>query len=123
LNALTGWIPERIAIKRVQQNVDSSLSAAFANDEFNPDSVFKMLLERFHQGHCLVTVATGMLSESEAERAGLVPTHAYAMLDVRQIQVFSCFTLVSFFFRRIGTLFYAENCALCPRVAEPFVTG
>ena len=34
-----------------------------------------------------MTVATGMLSDRDAERAGLVPTHAYAMLDVRQTQV------------------------------------
>jgi hypothetical protein len=81
----------------VQQKADSTLSAAFANDEFNPDSIFKMLLERFHQGHCLVTVATGMLSESDAERAGLVPTHAYAMLDVRLIQVFTGFRITAVF--------------------------
>ena len=38
-------------------------------------------------GHCLVTVATGEIEEVEADRAGLVPTHAYAMLDVREHKV------------------------------------
>jgi len=66
--------------------VDSTQSST-SNDEFNPDAVFKMLIDRFHKGHCLMTVATGVLSDREAERAGLVPTHAYAMLDIRHTQV------------------------------------
>lgn len=37
------------------------------------------------KGDALVTVATGELSTSEAERTGLVPTHAYAVLDVRTV--------------------------------------
>lgn len=74
LHALTGWIPERVAIRPGSQ-------------EFDKDREFKRLLERFHKGHCLVTVATGEMSESHADRAGLVPTHAYAMLDVREVKV------------------------------------
>lgn len=35
----------------------------------------------------LVTVGTGQMSDIEAERAGLVSTHAYAVLDVREINV------------------------------------
>ncbi|CAL1539156.1 unnamed protein product, partial [Lymnaea stagnalis] len=71
LHALTEWIPERVAIRE-------------GSAEFNKDKEFKRLLDRFHKGHCLVTVATGELSESDADRAGLVPTHAYAMLDVKE---------------------------------------
>ncbi|XP_048735989.2 calpain-7-like isoform X2 [Ostrea edulis] len=71
LHALTGWIPERVAIKRNSEN-------------FDKDKEFKRIHDRFHKGHCLITVATGDLHESEADRAGLVPTHAYAMLDVRE---------------------------------------
>lgn len=37
------------------------------------------------KGDALVTVATGELSDAEAERTGLVPTHAYAVLDVRTV--------------------------------------
>ena len=78
LHALTGWIPERVAIRR---------STAGADGEFNADREFQRIHERFHKGHCLVTVATGELRDGDADRAGLVPTHAYAMLDVQQIQV------------------------------------
>ena len=35
----------------------------------------------------MVTVATGEMSDADADRAGLVSTHAYAMLDVKEIQV------------------------------------
>ena len=38
-------------------------------------------------GNALLTVATGELSEGKAERAGLVPTHAYAVLSVVEVQV------------------------------------
>lgn len=71
---MTGWIPERISIR------SSSTS-------FDKDREFRRLLSRFHKGHCLVTIATGQLSDDESERSGLVPTHAYAMLDIREVEV------------------------------------
>ena len=51
---------------------------------------FTELLYFFGIGDCLITVATGPLSDSEADRAGLVPTHAYALLDIRKVQVSLC---------------------------------
>ncbi len=41
----------------------------------------------FSIGNALLTVATGELSEAQAERAGLVATHAYAILNVVQYKV------------------------------------
>ena len=38
---------------------------------------------RFHHGDVLATVATGELSDTVADNAGLVTTHAYAVLDIR----------------------------------------
>lgn len=35
----------------------------------------------------MITVATGTMNDNDAERAGLVPTHAYAVLDMRKVMV------------------------------------
>ncbi|XP_043462564.1 calpain-7-like [Leptopilina heterotoma] len=72
LHALTGWIPERWAIR-------------LNEPDFNKDHLFDTLFLKLHRGDILVTVATGELSDAEADRTGLVPTHAYAVLDVRKI--------------------------------------
>ncbi|KAK0155007.1 Calpain-7 [Merluccius polli] len=70
LHALTGWIPERIAMHS-------------DNHSFIKDDTFRMLYSRFHRGDVLITTATGVMTEEEGERWGLVPTHAYAVLDIR----------------------------------------
>ncbi len=80
LYALTGWIPERVSLRP-------------DDPFFDKDGVFKKLLTRFHRGDVLVTLATGELSEAEADRAGLVPTHAYAMLDIKEIDGLRLFLL------------------------------
>ncbi|KAK7158016.1 hypothetical protein R3I93_009266 [Phoxinus phoxinus] len=71
LHALTGWIPERIAMHS-------------DNQSFNKDDTFRMLYQRFHRGDVLVTTATGVMTEEEGDKWGLVPTHAYAVLDIRE---------------------------------------
>ncbi|XP_033225588.1 calpain-7-like [Belonocnema kinseyi] len=71
LHALTGWIPERWAIR-------------LNEPDFNKDHLFDTLFLKLHKGDILVTVATGELSDSDADRTGLVSTHAYAVLDVRK---------------------------------------
>ncbi|CAD5221634.1 unnamed protein product [Bursaphelenchus xylophilus] len=73
LNALTGWIPERIPLHSKVDPVDK-------------DTVFEKLFQRYHQGQCLVTLATGKMPVSEVERSGLVDSHAYAVLDLRKFE-------------------------------------
>ena len=71
LYALTGWIPERVAVRP-------------DDPSFNAEGTFKLLLSRwklvlagftewcrFPAGHVLVTAATGEMSEAAADRAGL----------------------------------------------------
>ncbi|XP_050298407.1 calpain-7-like [Anthonomus grandis grandis] len=72
LHALTGWIPERVGIR-------------LEEPDFNKDTLFKTLETRMANGDVLVSVATGELSESDAERSGLVATHAYAVMDVKTV--------------------------------------
>ncbi|OCT75926.1 hypothetical protein XELAEV_18031112mg [Xenopus laevis] len=78
LHALTGWIPERIAMHS-------------DNQSFDKESTFTMLYQRFHKGDLLITTATGVMTEVEGEKRGLVPTHAYAVLDIREYKVYFCF--------------------------------
>ncbi|KAL1918488.1 uncharacterized protein VTP21DRAFT_3148 [Calcarisporiella thermophila] len=70
LHALTGWIPEHIFIH---------------DQSFNMDNQWKRLLDGQRYGDALITIATGEMAAEEAEELGLVPTHAYAVLDVREV--------------------------------------
>jgi len=68
LHALTGWIPERQSLR---------------DKTCNYDQFFEKLKVNLHNGRVLATISVGDIPEQEAERAGLVPTHAYAILDVQ----------------------------------------
>lgn len=72
LNALTGWIPERIELTE--------------SSKADPDAVFRKLFDRFHRGDCLITLATGKMTEEMQKRSGLVETHAYAVIDIRCVE-------------------------------------
>jgi len=69
--ALTGWIPEQFRMDE---------------PDFNAQRLWERMVSSSRYGDCLLTVATGELSEAEAERVGLVRTHAYAVLQVRVAQ-------------------------------------
>ena len=55
----------------------------------------KNLGDKFNSGHVLMTVATGDLSGEQSERCGLVQNHAYALLDIRFVQVGLDFDLLN----------------------------
>lgn len=43
------------------------------------------MIDGHKYGDALITVSTNVMEEAEADRLGLVPTHAYAVLDVKQV--------------------------------------
>jgi len=59
------------------------------HEKFQLSSFSPLFLNRFHKGDVLITTATGVMSEEEGEKWGLVPTHAYAVLDIREYKVSS----------------------------------
>jgi len=103
LYALTGWLPESVSF--TQRDKDKEPTAANARKgEPHQDSVWRKLESAHRHGDCLVTMATSnALPEAEAERAGLVPGHAYAVLDVREVSL-----------RAAGLPFDAPGAALLP---------
>ena len=84
LHALTGWIPERATLRS-------------GETDFNKEALFKKLYDRVHKGDVLVTVATGEMSDAEADRSGLVSAHAYALLNIVEIKVSLIFHVLSQF--------------------------
>lgn len=74
MHALTGWIPERCAIR-------------VGDTGFNADSLFELMYSRLNKGDVLITVATSPMEVSEEKRTGLVSSHAYAVIDVQKIDV------------------------------------
>jgi len=84
LHALTGWIPERLSI-----HSDSSSGTS----GFDKEQTFNKLMSRISTGDVLVTVATGEMSDQAADRAGLVSTHAYAVLDIKEVMGVRLFLL------------------------------
>jgi len=70
LYALTGWMPELL------RATDSS---------FDPDRQWQRISGGMGNGDCLCTAATPELSKEEEERWGLVETHAYAVLETREV--------------------------------------
>ena len=82
LFALTGWIPESVLFDDgggEQSKVDDGHRQP-------PERVWERLVSAHSFGDCLITVSTGQMTDAEADRVGLVPTHAYAVLDVRDVQ-------------------------------------
>ncbi|KAH8549492.1 hypothetical protein BGW37DRAFT_501400 [Umbelopsis sp. PMI_123] len=70
LYTLTGWIPEHIFVE---------------DKDFVASNVWDRLMGGQKYGDVLVTISTGEMSEESAAERGLVPTHAYAVIDIREV--------------------------------------
>ncbi|KAJ1999765.1 cysteine protease [Coemansia thaxteri] len=70
LHVLTGWIPEHVFVQ---------------DQAFDADGMWTRMCEASRRGDVLVTIATGEMSSDVAGALGLVPSHAYAVLDVREV--------------------------------------
>ncbi|KAF9987916.1 hypothetical protein BGZ65_001208 [Modicella reniformis] len=68
LFALTGWIPEHIFIEGCDR-----------------EATWERILSGHRNDLALVTIATGSMDEEIGEEKGLVPTHAYAVLNMRRV--------------------------------------
>jgi calpain-7 len=101
LHALTGWIPERISLKK-----DGKSSSDGGADK---DKIFKKLETSLKKGTALITVATGSMSEAEEERAGLVKTHAYAVLSMVEVKGLKLLQLKNPWSHRRWKGKYSEN--------------
>jgi calpain-7 len=102
LFCFTGWIPEQIFFEEdgaagagasaSRRSSDGGSGGGGARrrppvlDHRQPaERAWERLRSAFRFGDCLTTIATsGGLDEREAEALGLVPGHAYAVLDVRE---------------------------------------
>ncbi|KAJ2309962.1 cysteine protease, partial [Coemansia sp. RSA 2704] len=70
LHVLTGWIPEHIFVQ---------------DQAFDAGRTWARMHDGLQRGDVLLTIATGEMSSDLAGALGLVPSHAYAVLDVRQV--------------------------------------
>ncbi len=62
----------------------SSTRAPVQDHRQSADRAWNRLVSASKFGDCLVTVSTGDFSNETAGATGLVPGHAYAVLDIRE---------------------------------------
>jgi hypothetical protein len=86
LHALTGWIPEQFFFKDTAnirpQNRDTSRQPQ--DHRQTEERAWERILSAHQFGDCLITISTGDMTEQEESATGLVPGHAYAVLNVQQ---------------------------------------
>ena len=80
MHTLFGWIPERI-------NFTAGKTVTVGTDHMEHDAerwYDKMLLPRFKNGDCLITISTPQVIPANLQNLGIENGHAYAVLDVRK---------------------------------------
>jgi calpain-7 len=69
LAVITGWIPQQV----------------FLHDgDVDPDSLWEELYQATNEGHSIITVGTGKLSQREQKQLGLAAEHDYAVLEMEE---------------------------------------
>ncbi|KAL0955704.1 hypothetical protein HGRIS_001924 [Hohenbuehelia grisea] len=71
LNAITGWIPEHIEIK---------------SSNFEREKTWERITTGFNKGQCLLTLGTGISDKIAWHDVELLPSHSYAVIDVRETE-------------------------------------
>ena len=90
LFSLTGWIPEAVHFaeddpERLRRRRIAAARGAPAWDHLEgAERVWQRLRGAFAHGDCLITAATAPAAAEEQRSLGLVPAHAYAVLQVRE---------------------------------------
>ncbi|KAI6007673.1 hypothetical protein F5J12DRAFT_85857 [Pisolithus orientalis] len=69
LHALSGWIPEFIDLH---------------STSFEKERTWTRLMRGFHNGHCVLTVGTDSKTTRRIKGLRLLPSHNYAVIDVRE---------------------------------------
>jgi len=125
LYMLTGWVPEQIFWQEDEErssstlrkgssdvggsrNGSSSSSSSTSSGRGPPvldhrqpaERAWARLKSASELGDCLTTIATSPMNEAEAERLGLVSSHAYAVLSVKEVLGDQRFLLVKNPWRR-----------------------
>ncbi|GAA5859581.1 hypothetical protein JCM8547_006151 [Rhodosporidiobolus lusitaniae] len=68
LYTMSGWLPESIALRT----------------GFRSESTWTRIFGAFRLGKCVLTVGTGKETDEALSSAGLVPSHNYAVVDLRE---------------------------------------
>ncbi|KAJ7503114.1 hypothetical protein B0H11DRAFT_2361192 [Mycena galericulata] len=71
LHALVGWIPEHLAIK---------------SPSFERETTWARIVSGFSAGQCMLTLGTGVSTDISWRGADLLPSHSYAVIDVKEDQ-------------------------------------
>lgn len=83
LHALTGWIPEQVFFEEDSSSKPLSAQDGKVDYRQSEDRAWERILSAHKFGDCLITISTHQMAEAEAEATGLVPGHAYAVLNVQ----------------------------------------
>ncbi|KAJ7603725.1 hypothetical protein B0H17DRAFT_1222383 [Mycena rosella] len=79
LHALVGWIPEHLEIK---------------SPSFERERTWARIVDAFFAGQCMLTVGTGVGTDISWRGINLLPSHSYAVIDVKEDDASRGFTVL-----------------------------